>query len=100
MLSRLGDVADIPNTHRQAQRNRHNKETENIFKPKNKTKPQGKRNEMEISSLPNKKFQVIQKLTTLRRRMDELTENFDRETENIKKNQSELKNTITEMKIH
>lgn len=31
MLSRLGDVADIPNTYRQAQRNRHNKETENTF---------------------------------------------------------------------
>lgn len=44
------------------------------------------------------KVMVINILTRLERRVDELSENFNKEIENIKKNQLEMKNTINEMK--
>ena len=42
---------------------------------------------------------VINLLTkSIRRRMEENSENFNKEIENIKKNQSDQNNTITEIK--
>ena len=40
---------------------------------------------------------IINMLTGLERRVEELSENFNKETENIKK-KSELRNTIADMK--
>jgi len=69
-------------------------------KQRNKIKSQKKNlNEMKISNLLNKKFQlmIINLLNKLGRRRDEHNEKFNKELENIK-NQTELKNIITEIK--
>ena len=50
---------------------------------------------MEISNLPDKELKImaIYKVTKLRRRMKEHTENLNKEVKNISKNKSGLKNT-------
>lgn len=57
-------------------------------------------NKTEISSLPDKGFEVmiLQLLTKVGRRVDEHSNSFHKELETIKKSQPELKKTITEMK--
>lgn len=52
---------------------------------------------MEINNLPNKEFKVmaVNRLTALRRRMEEDSENSNKK-KHIRKNQSVLKNTVTE----
>ena len=46
---------------------------------------------MEISDLPDKELKVMfMKVTELRKRMDEHSENFNEEVENMRKNQIDI----------
>lgn len=75
-----------------------------MFQIENHDKTSGKkRNETEITYLPNKEFKVmaIKMLSEHWRRMDKHSENFSKEVESIRKYQiqiTELKNAITELK--
>lgn len=57
-------------------------------------------NHMEISNMPDKelKVMVINILTGLEKRVQDLHEILNKDTENIKKNLPEMKNSITEIK--
>lgn len=72
-----------------------------MFQSKEQGKsPEKDLNEMEVSSLPDKEFElmVIKMLTDFRRKMDEHSKNVNKEIENISRYQTEveteLKNTL------
>ena len=78
---RQGDMADLPNTEKQAQKIRQNEETEEYVK-KQLVKTSGKQvNQTEISKTSNKEFKtvVIKILPECKHRMENHSESFNKE---------------------
>ena len=89
-LSRSGDIDDTHNKQKQTQRVRQNEKTKEYFPNKRTRKSLRKKrelNETEISNSSDKEFKVtvIEMLTELGKRVDELGENVNKETEKYKK---------------
>lgn len=99
---KLGEVVISSNVYKSTQRVKQNEETENyVSNRRAQWNLRENLNEMVLSNLPDKEFQamVINILTELGKRMDELSENYNKDIkqENTKQ-KSQSSRIITELK--